>query len=515
MNRQERRKAAKTSPDPLARAFALHQRGDLAGAEALLRQLPDQPDAMRLLGEVLCDRGQPAQAIALLRRVTALQPRQFAGHYSLGNACRLAGQAQDAIRAYQAALALNPGFAGAHHGIGLVLRQLEREAEAVPPLREAVRLAPGWAIAWRDLGLALAVQGDIPAAEAALARAIALHPTLGDAQRHFAAIRRDQPSAAELAALANHAADPRLPANDRIDLLFALGRLREKAGAHDEAFARFKAGNALLRAALARAGHGFDRARLTRDIGRIMAAFTPEVLAGFAGAEDSEAPVFIVGMPRAGSSLFEQIAASHSQVFGAGEQRGIGAIAARIGWAPNPAWTPAALHAEAAGYLASMRAKGGPAARIIDKMPDNIFQLGLISALFPRARMIFCAREVRDVMLSCYFQRFAQPYGFDTDLADCAFRAAELARLTAHWRQALPGRHMVLEYEALLAEPEAESRRLIAFLGLDWEPGCLNFAATPRAVRTASWAQVRRPLDAGAAGRWKRYAWVFEGIALR
>ena len=143
--------------------------------------------------------------------------------------------------------------------------------------------------------------------------------------------------------------------------------------------------------------------------------------------------------------------------------------------------------------------------RIIDKMPDNIFQLGLIAVLFPNARVIFCERDSRDLALSCYFQHFAQPYAFDTDLTDTASRIRALDRLRAQWLQVLPLRCMIFSYERLLKDPEIQARRLIEFLGLNWEQKCLAFHETDRVVRTASWAQVRKPLYQDSVERWKNY----------
>ncbi len=523
MNRQERRRLAKTSPPNnaalLAQGVSAHQAGNLAAAEAVylqvLRQEPGHFDAARLHGELMLNRGQTREAVTLLNQLTARHPRNFLAHYSLGNALRLAGQIDAAVACYQNTLALNPGFAGAHYGLGLVLRRVEREREAAGNFRQALTTEPNWAEAWKDLGLTLAMLGELPEAEAALKRAVALRPGLGEAQRHLAAIRQDNPTEAETAALLACAAGAWLPPDEKLDILFTLGRQEDKAGRYDAAFGHFAAANALLRAQQARAGISFERARFSQDVDKLSATFNPAFFAaqGETGSP-SEAPVFIVGMPRAGSTLFEQIAASHSQVFGAGECFGIGAAAARIGWAPSAAWTPDALRAEAETYLRAQQAKAGTAARIIDKMPDNIFQLGLISTLFPQARIIFCARDPRDTILSCFFQHFAQPLAYDTDLQDCAFRLRETERLTQHWQSVLKLRHMTLSYEALLAAPEAESRRLISFLGLDWEPNCLEFHRSARAVRTASWAQVRQPLYQNAAGRWRHYAAQLSGVEI-
>ena len=514
MNRQERRRLAKTTPPNsaalLAQGFNAQQQGNLAAAETLYRQVLQQEpahfDATRLLGELLLTRGQLREAIALLNHLAAQHPRNFLAHYTLGNACRLAGQTDTAIACYQNALSLKPGFPGPLHGLGLALRRAEREREAAASFRQAVAAEPNWAEAWKDLGLTLATLGEIPEAEAALKRAVTLQPGFGEAQRHLAAIRRDQATEAETAALMACAADPRLPPEEKIEILFTLGRQEDKAGHYAAAFKHFAAANALLRARQTQSGIHFDRARLTSDIDKLIAIFSPAFFAArTATGRSSEAPVFIAGMPRAGSTLFEQIAASHSQVFGAGECFGIGAAASRIGWAPSPAWTPESLRTEAETYLRTQQAKAGNAARIIDKMPDNIFQLGLIATLFPQARVIFCARDPRDTIISCFFQHFSQPLAYDTDLQDCAFRLREIERLTRHWQNVLPLCHMTLSYEALLADPQAESRDLISFLGLEWEPQCLDFHLSARAVRTASWAQVRQPLYQTAAGRWRNY----------
>jgi len=484
--------------------------GNLAAAETRFRQVlaaaPGHTEAMRLLGELLADRGQFDASIALLRRLVGLEPRNFHAHYALGNAYRLSGQLELAIAAYRASIALEARFAGTHHGIAAALRSAWQERQALPHYREAMRLQPDWAIGWRDLGLNLALLGDLAGAEDALQRAVKLQPGLGDAQRHLAAIRQNPASAQEIAELTARARDPRLAAAERVEMLFTLGRLAEKNRDFDAAFGHFEAANKLLRGQLQNAGKAFDPARLTADIDRIIAAFSTDVFETYAGlGNGSEAPVFIVGMPRAGSTLFEQIAASHSEVFGAGERQEIGGISNRIGWAPSPAWSLGAIAASAAEYIAAVPVPPGMT-RSIDKMPDNIFQLGLIAVLFPNARIIFCERDRRDLALSCYFQRFAQPYGFDTDLRDIALRIQALDRLRSHWLRVLPLRCMTFSYEGLLKDPATQARRLIEFLGLNWEDKCLAFHETDRVVRTASWAQVRKPLYQDSLDRWKNYA---------
>ncbi|HTB47436.1 MAG TPA: sulfotransferase, partial [Acetobacteraceae bacterium] len=224
----------------------------------------------------------------------------------------------------------------------------------------------------------------------------------------------------------------------------------------------------------------------------------------------SEEPVFIVGMPRSGTSLVEQISASHKLVFGAGEQTEMFAILTALEFENgnhHPAlWNRTSVRREAMAYVQHLRELGGGAVRVIDKQPDNILCLGHIAVLFPRARIVVCRRDPRDVSLSCFFQHFRDgPLVWTDDLADCAFRAREIERLTEHWRTVLPIPVLEVQYETLVANLETESRRLIDFLGLEWDPACLAFHETQRTVMTASHWQVRQPIYARSAGRWRHY----------
>ena len=223
----------------------------------------------------------------------------------------------------------------------------------------------------------------------------------------------------------------------------------------------------------------------------------------------SELPVFVVGMPRSGTTLVEQICATHSRVFGAGELGDIirlDHILNRGDIAGSPE-----LHGETAWKIAKEhivklygQAKG--ALRVVDKMPDNILLVGLILRLFPRARIIWCSRDKRDTALSCYFQMFAPgAQHFSYDLADCGHRMRLIERLARHWMTLVPTRMIEMNYEALINDLEGQSRRLIEFLGLGWEPACMDFHRTERSVATVSYWQVRQPLYQSSVGRWRNY----------
>jgi hypothetical protein len=261
---------------------------------------------------------------------------------------------------------------------------------------------------------------------------------------------------------------------------------------------------------LAAAGRGYDAVAFSRRIDRIVAAFTPQFFDAVAAAGSAnELPVFIVGMPRSGTTLVEQIAASHSRVFGAGELAEIGRLSSAL---PEPSSAPAAIAAwlaqapqKAAAHLAFLGRLGGAAARVIDKRPDNILDLGTIAALFPAARVIFCERDARDTCLSNYFQLFAGGNAYSYDLGECADRWLTIERLARYWQRVLRLPMLRVGYEHLVTEPEPEARRLIEFLGLEWEPACLEFYRTERSVVTPSSWQVRQPLYRNSIGRWQRY----------
>jgi hypothetical protein len=306
-------------------------------------------------------------------------------------------------------------------------------------------------------------------------------------------------------------ADEARTVRDRVAAGFTLGRVCDRHDAYDEAFAAFALANQLLREDRNAHGTVFDRDKFCDLVTQQIAAVTPPAFVATAGWGDpSEVPVFVVGMPRSGTSLVEQIAASHKRVFGAGERMEVFGILSALeeGEVDRPPvkWDRAAVRREATAYVRKLQEIGDGAIRIIDKQPDNILALGQIAVLFPRARVVVCRRDLRDVGLSCHFQYFRDdPLVWTDDLADCGFRARQIERLLDHWRAVLPIPVLEVQYERLVANLETESRRLIDFLGLEWDPACLSFHETDRAVMTASRWQVRQPLYSSSAGRWRHY----------
>jgi tetratricopeptide (TPR) repeat protein len=477
-------RAVELSPDFAEAHFnlgaALVSLRRFAEAEAAYRKAlefqPDKPEALSDLGQVLLEMKRPEEALACQQRAVELQPANAIFRYRLG-----------AVQFYR----------GDPHA---------SEASC----RSAVTLDPKNAAAWSSLGQILRSLGRFDEARSCLRRALELDPELPDAYAGLAILGQKGGGEQQLSRLHTLMTRASYPTGVRVDAGFALGMLLDNADRYDEAFPCFDQANSLYREMLVASGEGHDRAATRRRIDGLIASCSGEFFSMVADEGiRSEVPVFIVGMPRSGTSLVEQIAATHSRVAGAGELPDLGLIVDTLsahrgdGQVAEP--NPGLARQLADHYVARLDALGNGAPRVIDKMPDNILHMGLAAVLFPHARVIFCRRDPRDTCLSCYFRRFDQPIPWAYDLVDCGARALEIERLAVHWRDVLPLRTLTIDYEALVADLEAESRRLISFLGLDWEQACLDFDKTERPVLTASGWQVRQPLYSRSVGRWRHY----------
>ncbi len=503
--------------------LALLRLGQYAEAETALRNVlrlnPRHIDARCNLAAIFHRQGQLPEALSLLQDTVRLAPRSAQAQNDLGGVLLALGQPEPAIEHLQEAVRLRPDFAEAHSNLGLAHRELGQIDLALQRFREAIRLNPGYAGAHNNLGYTLEFHGQVDEALSEFHEALRLDPDNARALASLsglAAAGRYQLSDAEREHLRSLSTRSDLSADDRGRLHFARARLLDKAGDYDQAFEHYRQGNELRKVYVRRRGAAFDPAEQQRVVDALRDAYSPAYFEGVRSLGDtSELPVFIVGMMRSGTSLAEQILASHPRVFGAGELRDIDRLVAHL---PRRLGTteayPACIHrldaptvrALAGEHLERLRQRGGEAARVIDKQPFNFLHLGLIATLFPRARIIHCRRDPVDTCLSCYFQNFGEPMGFTLDLEHLGLYYREYERLMAHWAQVLPVPVFELDYEELTADQEAVSRRLVAFCGLEWDERCLRFHETRRPVRTASTLQVRRPMYRDAVGRWKRYA---------
>ena len=449
------------------------------------------------------------------------------------------------MRAYGASVARRPDFANAHYNLGLTVQKLGDARAAKQAFQEVLRLTPNDADAWNKLGAAQLDGGELSAAKASHERALELNPrsadaynglglacmdagSFEDAARHYRKAIELEPTftkvylnlakshrfcasdRSDLELIKSVFAQPGLTSNDRVDIHFALGKTLDDCCAYDEAFHHFEQANRHKWAKI----HG-DRDGLKTWITAIISIFNR---AFFAARENygvsSKRPVFIVGMPRSGTTLVEQIIASHPQAFGAGELPKIGALSLALGEQSStgggyPAYAPEltddAVRQAAEDYLGFLNLRSETAARITDKLPANYTQLGLIALMFPNAHVVDCRREPLDVALSIYFSQFVGDHPFAYDLEDIAFEYGQYQRLMSHWNQVLPISVHGVDYEALVANPEEISRALVESCGLEWDDRCLRFYENSRPVHTASNWQVRQPIYPRSVGRWKNY----------
>jgi tetratricopeptide (TPR) repeat protein len=500
-------------------ALACHQAGDMSKAEAWYRQAVtldrENADLRFKLALVLASLGRADEAKVEFREIVRLRPDAAEPWNNLGNVLFLQGKIEEAIPCYREAVRLRPTYAEACLNLGNALREDDRLTEGLAWYREAVRLRPDHPKARNNLAAALLETGEHHEAEQHFRESLRLRPASPQILSALAAngfYTDADPGSDQLKAWLT---DPKLSMMDASLLHSTLSALLERDDQFDAAFHHRVEANRLRGEIARQAGEAFDPTLHSRFVDRLIEVFTPEYFKRFQGmGSDTELPVFIVGMPRSGSSLVEQILSHHPDIQGVGELRCFARLATRLPQRlgtdePYPECAArldtAAANTIAEVYLTRIQELVSPARRITDKLLDNFLHLGLAATLFPRARVIHCRRDPLDTCVSCFFQVFRQ-MNFTWDLVDLGRYYKDYERLMAHWRSALPLAMMDVVYEELIADTEAGSRRLIEFLGLPWDDRCLRFHENPRAVRTASKLQVRRPIYTSSIGRWRRHA---------
>jgi tetratricopeptide (TPR) repeat protein len=452
---------------------------------------------------------------------------------------RAAGRLDAAIDAYQAALHLRPELPNSWYNLALLQRRIGRFDEALASyaralacgieapeevhlnrgvifsddlgrddlaeeaLRAALAIAPDYVPALLNLGNLHEDRGETEQARAAYGRAAALAPEAATPLARLLAVSAAKgPEDPLVAAAEARLASASLAPEERAEIGFALAGALDRAGAHDAAFAAAAAANAEAR----RAGARYDRAAHERFVDRLIAAFPSAPAAE--GTGDAQAPVFIVGLFRSGSTLAEQILAQGEGVATGGELPLIPGLAATMAGYPEAAAAapPEEIARLRGQYLEHLRRARGPAAVYTDKRPDNFLHLGLIKRLFPAARIVHTLRAPADVAVSLFFLHLDPAMGYATDLADIAHWQSQYRRLMAHWERLWPGDIHRLDYDALVADPRPAIEALFRFTGIGHGRDALGHAGTARAVRTASAGQVHRPLYGRSSGRWRHYA---------
>jgi len=495
--------------------------GQYGKAEASCRRAiqlqPSSAAAHNSLGNVL-SKLDPQEAIASYRTALALSPQFIEAWLNLANTLRGLGRLEEALHNYQSALAIDPNFAPAHIELATTLRLQGRTAECEAACHLALRIAPESAGALAVLAELRADVGRFSDAQELFQSAISKDPESVEAWAGLARIRRMTKADADWLSGVQNLVARGLPPRREMTLRYAIGKYFDDIKGFPEAFRNFQRANELAR----RSAPEHDRQRHQRSIDSIIhshdAAWLQQQRRGVTPDRLTTRPVFIVGMLRSGTSLAEQILASHPAVFGAGElpfwstelnSQLISAFARN-----SPLHTSDdRLTAASEAYLQLLNRFPSGAARVLDKMPTNYLALGLIHAVFPEARIIHMQRHPIDTCLSIYFQHFEAANAYTHDLEDLADYYRGYRRLMEHWRAVLPaGAILDVSYEQLVADTPRWTRAILEFLSLPWDPRCLEFQRTPRTVVTASKWQVRQPIDRGSVDRWRRYQQFLEPL---
>lgn len=480
------------------------------------REAGEDAARLRALLDAAADRyaaGRLAEACSLYLQAERLDPDDVRARYSLAVIDLRVGRHDDARRRLKAVLRRQPDLVQAHHNLGVAEQALGAWEPAAAAFGRALTLDPRSAQTRVSLAIALGVLGRTQAAIEQY-RVLAEDPaSRPGALTRLAVLSPGEVTPLETAALKAAAADPTLDEVTHTGLLFALGGVLEAQGDDEGAFQAFEAGNALKRRTLSQGDPGSRPAVVAREharsVTRLRHLFTARFIAANQGEGDRTArPIFIVGMPRSGSSLIEQILASHPQVSGLGESSALwGAVEGRFPYPPDGPREADHFRRMARRYLEAQRLRGWPdRTRPTDKTLDNHLHIGLIHLMFPRATILHATRDPVDTAVACWRQLFVRGNETLYDFADIAAEWRRYQTMMDHWRQVLPGRVAEVSYEALVAEPEAQIRRLVTeTCGLPWAAECLRFHESRRAVATASAGQVRQPIFNGSVARWRRH----------
>jgi tetratricopeptide (TPR) repeat protein len=493
---------------------ALRDRGDFEEAETHFREAirlqPDYAEAHANLANTLADQGRVGEAEQQFLEALRLRPEYAEAHNDLGNLYRGQEKHEQAMPCYRRAIEAKPAFAAAYVNLAGALQKLARLDEAPALFRRALELDPTLPEAHLGVGGELLQEGKIEEAVAFHRKALSLNPNLSGPYMTLASIPSVTLQDAEIEHMDRMLEKDDLNEGDRSNLLFALAKAYESKKDYDKAFALARAANEIDRKKI-----DFSAAGNANFIDRTIATFTPAFFRERRGfGSPSELPIFVVGLPRSGTTLIEQIIASHPKAHGAGELTELHELSKTLPsllqtTQPYPEYLAEITRDRAADlaerHLEFLKKKDPTAARVTDKLPFNFRHLGMIALLFPGARVIHSRRDPRDVAVSCYFLKFLKPISFAYDLTEFGQYYRDYERLMAHWRRALPLPMLEVDYEELVAEQEVKIREIIDFCGLEWDDRCLAAHQAERAVRTASAWQVRQPIYKGSAGRWRRY----------
>lgn len=472
-----------------------------------LEYKPDLIEVYNNMGGVFHDNDRSEAASKCYQKALELQPDYLPVLNNYGNLLLDCNFFEEAISSYQKALKVNPNFAEAHNNLGKALSALRREKEAQLHFEQAINLRPDFAAAYNNLGNIYKDRGQFQQAAAHYRKAISINPQLTELFRHLTFIQSTHLEE-EVQQIKNLWCED-LQETQKMHLAFALGKILDDRGENSEAFTFFMKANALKRQSFE-----YDSNRDRELFQKIKKIFQPALFKRYRNvARPDNKAIFILGMPRSGTSLVEQILSSHPRIFGAGELFYLNKFAGNLVYDEQNHSFPdylnlideAGLRDIATAYLKSLEDHAPHADFITDKMPHNFIFIGLIQLLFPNARIIHCVRDPMAIGLSIFKHFFVSKHNYAYSLEEIGLHYRYYQDLMLYWKGLFGDKIYDIQYEKLIHNQEVESKKLISYLGLEWDSQCLSFYQTKRIVKTASATQVRKPIYQDAIQRWKKY----------
>jgi len=463
------------------------------------------------IGTVLMTTGRYLDAETYFKKAMLLKPDDPALTHNLGQALRGANKYDEAVDVFRRLVELAPNDANSHDALGNIYNAIGWPEDALKCYEEALRLNPADDRTYFDRGLTYQILGDLDKAIASHREAIQHNPLHAQAYRALANTKRfKDANDPDITMIRNVLDNPGLKETDRMHIYFSLGKICEDLKDYAQSFPFYLEANKRKRVE-------YDYTIETdRDLmGRIKEKFPRDFFekrADYGVQNNTEVPVFVVGMPRSGTSLTEQILASHPLVYGAGELEAMRDVLISIPEL-SLATFPQGIEQYGADFFEKYAAEYHARARrdsegkpyVVDKMPQNFLYIGMIRLMFPQAKVIHCVRDPVDVCVSCFKRYFSGDIKFSYDLKELGQYYCLYRDLMAHWHDVLPGYIYDARYEDLISDQEGQSRKLLEFCGLEWNDACLSFYKTERSVKTNSYAQVRKPIYSSSVKLWKNY----------
>ena len=494
--------------DLLAQGNGHFARGEypdaLACFEKLVELKPRNADALNNVGATLCKLNRLEEAEDFLRRAIKVRPEYPEAHSNMGAVLQARGLYPEAEASLRRALKIRPSYLDARSLLGLTLTMQGRLTDAKAQLEKALKIAPRYVDALIGMGRIATMHGEFDDADSWFKRALEVNPDSPGAWAALSGLRKMTAADRPWLERAQQIAATNLPPSEKAAMRFAIGKYYDDNGEFKHAFESYREANELIKP-LTESYRSEAHDQFVDDL--IRSQTREGVALASVGASDSTLPVFVVGMARSGTTLVEQIIASHPAARGAGEL----GFWSRVGRRHESEMRKAPLEAPvrqklAEQYLQVLSDGSAGVLRVVDKDPVNSDYLGVIHTVFPRARFIYMQRDPIDTCLSCYFQQFSGALSHTLDLSDLASYYRQHHRLMQHWRAVLPPETLLeVPYEELVAEPELWTRRILGFVGLEWDQRCLDFHKSRRVVTNSSSWQVRQPIYPSSVQRWRNY----------